>query len=123
MRTVVSTDNARRSKSPLSQAIKTDALVFVSGQLGGPPDGALASSIEEQTRLALENVKAILEEAGTSMQNVVKTLIFVTNIEDVSRVNQVYEEYFLSDPPARSAVAVAELAAGALVEIEAIALV
>jgi len=122
MRKVVSTDRARRSKSPLSQAIRTDTLVFISGQLGGPPDGGpLAATIEEQTRLALENMKAILEEAGSSMAGVIKTTVFVTNIDDVPRLNPVYREYFPTDPPARSAVAVTALGGGALVEIEAVA--
>lgn len=122
MREIVSTDRARRSKSPLSQAVKTETLVFLSGQLGGPADGGpLAATIEEQTRLALENIKAILEEAGSSMTSVVKTTVFVTNIDDVPHVNRVYEEYFSPDPPARSAVEVAALAGGALVEIEAVA--
>jgi 2-iminobutanoate/2-iminopropanoate deaminase len=122
MREIVSTDKARRSKSPLTQAVKTETLVFVSGQLGGPADGSpLAVTIEGQTRLALENMKAILEAAGSSLANVVKTTVFVTNIEAVPRVNRVYEEYFSPDPPARSAVAVAALAGGALVEIEAVA--
>lgn len=122
MRGIISTKMARRSKSPLSQAVTTDALVFVSGQLGGPADGGpLAGSVEEQTRLSLENIRAILEEAGCSMGDIVKTTVFVKNIEDVPRINPIYAEFFESDPPARSAVAVADLAGKAEVEIEAIA--
>jgi 2-iminobutanoate/2-iminopropanoate deaminase len=123
-RRVVSTSKAYKSKSPLSQAVATESLVFVSGQLGFPGDGGpMPTTVEDQTRFALENMKAVLEAAGCSLENVVKTTVFVTSIADVPKLNKIYAEYFSSGQPARSAVAVAALAGDALVEIEAIAVI
>lgn len=119
----ISTTNAPAAIGPYSQAIKVGELVFVSGQLPiDPATGAFAEGgIKELTRQSLTNMKAILEEAGTSMGNVVKTTVFLADMNDFSAMNEVYAEFFAAPFPARSAVAVKTLPKGALVEIECIA--
>ena len=119
----ISTTNAPAAIGPYSQAIKVGELVFVSGQLPiDPATGAFAEGgIKELTRQSLTNMKAILEEAGTSMANVVKTTVFLANMNDFAAMNEVYAEFFAAPFPARSAVAVKTLPKGALVEIECIA--
>ena len=119
----ISTTNAPAAIGPYSQAIKVGELVFVSGQLPiDPATGAFAEGgIKELTRQSLTNMKAILEEAGTSMANVVKTTVFLADINDFAAMNEVYAEFFAAPFPARSAVAVKTLPKGALVEIECIA--
>ena len=120
----ISTTNAPAAIGPYSQAIKVGELVFVSGQLPiDPATGAFAEGgIKELTRQSLTNMKAILEEAGTSMANVVKTTVFLADMNDFAAMNEVYAEFFAAPFPARSAVAVKTLPKGALVEIEVIAL-
>lgn len=119
----ISTTNAPAVIGPYSQAIKVGELVFVSGQLPiDPATGAFAEGgIKELTRQSLTNMKAILEEAGTSMANVVKTTVFLADMNDFAAMNEVYAEFFAAPFPARSAVAVKTLPKGALVEIECIA--
>ena len=119
----ISTTNAPAAIGPYSQAIKVGELVFVSGQLPiDPATGAFAAGgIKELTRQSLTNMKAILEEAGTSMANVVKTTVFLADMNDFAAMNEVYAEFFAAPFPARSAVAVKTLPKGALVEIECIA--
>ena len=119
----ISTTNAPAAIGPYSQAIKVGGLVFVSGQLPiDPATGAFAEGgIKELTRQSLTNMKAILEEAGTSMANVVKTTVFLADMNDFAAMNEVYAEFFAAPFPARSAVAVKTLPKGALVEIECIA--
>lgn len=119
----ISTTNAPAAIGPYSQAISVGGLVFVSGQLPiDPATGAFAEGgIKELTRQSLTNMKAILEEAGTSMANVVKTTVFLANMNDFAAMNEVYAEFFAAPFPARSAVAVKTLPKGALVEIECIA--
>ena len=119
----ISTTNAPAAIGPYSQAIKVGELVFVSGQLPiDPATGAFAEGgIKELTRQSLTNMKAILEEAGTSMANVVKTTVFLADMNDFVAMNEVYAEFFAAPFPARSAVAVKTLPKGALVEIECIA--
>ena len=119
----ISTTNAPAAIGPYSQAIKVGELVFVSGQLPiAPATGAFAEGgIKELTRQSLTNMKAILEEAGTSMANVVKTTVFLADMNDFTAMNEVYAEFFAAPFPARSAVAVKTLPKGALVEIECIA--
>lgn len=119
----ISTTNAPAAIGPYSQAIKVGELVFVSGQLPiDPATGAFAEGgIKELTRQSLTNMKAILEEAGTSMANVVKTTVFLADMNDFAATNEVYAEFFAAPFPARSAVAVKTLPKGALVEIECIA--
>ena len=119
----ISTTKAPAAIGPYSQAIKVGELVFVSGQLPiDPATGAFAEGgIKELTRQSLTNMKAILEEAGTSMANVVKTTVFLADMNDFTAMNEVYAEFFAAPFPARSAVAVKTLPKGALVEIECIA--
>ena len=119
----ISTTNAPAAIGPYSQAIKVGELVFVSGQLPiDPATGAFAEAgINALTRQSLTNMKAILKEAGTSMANVVKTTVFLADMNDFAAMNEVYAEFFAAPFPARSAVAVKTLPKGALVEIECIA--
>ena len=118
---VIDTDRAAKSSSPLSQAIKVGKHIYISGQLGkNPSTGELSSSIEEQTNNALLNLKAIIEEAGGDLENIVKTTIFLANLDNVSIVNKIYKEFFPNIKPARSCIEVSRLAGGALIEIEAI---
>lgn len=109
---------------PYCHAVKADGLVFVSGQLALASDGSgpIRGSIEEQTRRAIENLEVILEAAGSSLAQVVKTTIFVDDMENFGAVNEVYAEYFGGVLPARSCVEAARLPLGMQVEIEAIAL-
>lgn len=123
-KTVISTQGASGAIGPYSQAIKVGNLVFTSGQLPiNPSTGVLVEDIKESTKTSLENVKAILEEAGTSMDKVVKTLVFLKDMNDFAAVNEVYATYFKENPPARSCVEVSRLPKDARVEIEVIALV
>lgn len=120
---VISTNNAPAAIGPYSQAIKYGNLVFTSGQIPiNPQTGELISNdVKLAARQSLENVKAILEAAGTSMDKVIKTVIFLKDINDFAAVNEVYGEYFKEKMPARSTVQVGKLPKDALVEIEAIA--
>ncbi|MBQ7662869.1 MAG: RidA family protein [Prevotella sp.] len=123
MKKVISTTKAPSAIGPYSQAIQVGNLVYTSGQLpidpstGSFPDGG----IKEQTRQSLLNIQSILQEAGLTMDNVVKTLVFLADMNDFVEMNSVYFEFFKAPFPARSAVAVKTLPKGALVEIEAVA--
>lgn len=115
----IHTNRAPEAIGPYSQAVAAHSFVFCSGQLGiHPESGSLAEGIDNQTRQALANMKAVLEAAGSSLERVVKTTIFLKNIENFSAVNKVYGEFFRSHRPARSTVEVSNLPKGALVEIE-----
>ena len=109
--------------APYNQAIKAGGLVFVSGQLGlRPSDSGIAlATIEEQTRQVMENLKAILKEAGSGLEQLVKTTVYLTDLADFAGMNSVYAEYVGAVPPARATIQVAALPSGALGEIEAIA--
>jgi 2-iminobutanoate/2-iminopropanoate deaminase len=121
-RTVVSTKKAPGAIGPYSQAIKVGEFVFTSGQLPMDPEsGELINDIKKATARSLDSVKAILEEAGSSMENIIKTTIFVKDLDDFAAVNEVYGTYFGDEPPARSCVQVAKIPKEAKVEIEAIA--
>ncbi|HEY6961617.1 MAG TPA: Rid family detoxifying hydrolase [Gaiellaceae bacterium] len=111
--------------APYSQAIKANGLVFVSGQLSlRPGEKELsAGEIGAQTEQVFANLRAILEEAGSSLENLVKTTVFLQNLDDFAAMNEVYAKHVGASPPARSTVEVAKLPSGALVEIEAIALI
>jgi 2-iminobutanoate/2-iminopropanoate deaminase len=124
-RQVIQTDHALAAVGPYSQAIKTDALVFTAGQIGlNPATGKLVDGgIEAETQQVLNNLKAVLEAAGTNFERVVKTTIFLTNMGEFATVNGIYGQFFGQAPPARSTVQVAGLPLGARVEIEAVALV
>lgn len=120
----VNTEKAPAAIGPYAQGIEVGNLVFTSGQLPlDPASGSFPEGIAEQTRQSLTNVKAILEAAGTSMEKVVKTTVFLNDMNDFGAMNEVYAEFFPEDKvPARSAVEVARLPKDALVEIEVIAL-
>ena len=111
--------------APYSQAIKVNGFVFVSGQLSlRPGDKELsAGEIGPQTEQVFANLRAILEEAGSSLEHLVKTTVFLQSLDDFARMNEVYSKYVGDTPPARSTVEVAKLPSGALVKIEAVALV
>ena len=124
MKQILSTEHAPKAIGPYAQGVDTGNLLFLSGQI--PIDPAVgeitAVSIEDQTRQALENVKAILESGGCTMEHVVKTTVYLKDIADFARMNAVYQEYFPQGSyPARSAVQVAALPKDAGVEIEVIA--
>jgi 2-iminobutanoate/2-iminopropanoate deaminase len=123
MKKVISTTKAPAAIGPYSQAIQVGHLVYTSGQIPiDPATGAFAEGgIKEQTRQSLLNVKAVLEEAGLTMGDVVKTTVFMADMNDFADMNAVYAEFFTEPYPARSAVAVKSLPKGALVEIEVIA--
>jgi 2-iminobutanoate/2-iminopropanoate deaminase len=125
-RDVIVTEGAPKpfGGAPYNQAIRAAGLVFCAGQVGlDPAEGTLVDGgVEAQARRAMDNLSAVLEAAGSSIGRIVKTTIFVADLGDFAAVNAVYGSYFTSDPPARSTVQVAGLPAGALVEIEAIAL-
>jgi 2-iminobutanoate/2-iminopropanoate deaminase len=122
-RKVISTSQAPAAIGPYSQAIKAGKFLFASGQLGlDPASGNLVEGIEAQTRQALANLQAVLAEAGSSVENVVKTTIFLADLGHFATVNSLYAQVFQHEPPARSTVQVAALPKGALVEIEFIAL-
>ncbi len=122
---IVCTDQAPPAVGPYSQAIRVGKFVFTAGQLGLVPGTRefAGPDVESQTRQALENIRAILEAAGSSLRHVVKTTIFLQDLGEFARVNAVYGEYFPEEPPARSTVQVAALPLGARVEIEAVAVV
>jgi 2-iminobutanoate/2-iminopropanoate deaminase len=108
--------------APYSQAISAGGFVFVSGQLGlKPGDTAISGGIGEQTEQVLANLKAILEEAGSGLDRLVKTTVFLQHLDDFQAMNEVYAKHVGKQPPARATVEVAKLPSGALVEIEAVA--
>lgn len=118
----ISTKNAPAAIGPYSQAIETGGMIFASGQLPIDPNtGAFPEGgIKEQTRQSILNAKAILEEAGCSLSNVVKTTVLLSDIADFAAMNEVYASFFSEPFPARSAFAVRDLPKGALIEIEMI---
>ena len=118
----ISTDKAPAAIGPYSQAMVINNMVFTSGQIPvDPATGDIPEGIEAQTNQALTNVKNLLEATGTSIDNVVKTTVFIQNMSDFSVVNEIYQGYFSEPYPARSCVEVAKLPKGVLVEVEAIA--
>lgn len=125
MKQEVKTERAPQAIGPYSQAILAQGFIFVSGQIHlNPKTGEMVSgSIKEQTKQVLENIKAILEAAGSSLDNVVKTTVFLQDMNDFASMNEVYATYFRPPYPARSTVQVARLPRDARIEIEAIALV
>ena len=123
MRQVVSTDGAPKAIGPYSQGIDSGSLVFVSGQIPiDPATGQFVSGgIAEQTERALKNVEAVLAKAGLTPAHVVRTTVFLIDLNEFAAMNEVYARHFPKDPPARSTVQVAALPKGARVEIDAIA--
>ncbi len=120
---VIHTENAPKAIGPYSQAIEAGSMVFASGQI--PIDPATGNFVEggikEQTRMSLTNAQNILREAGTDLAHVVKTTVFLSDMDNFAAMNEVYAEFFSQPFPARSAVAVKTLPKGALVEVECIA--
>src|SRR3989338_885887 len=119
---VIKTDKAPKAIGPYEQALKLDGWVFTSGQIPlDPQTGAMVEGgIGAQTRQVLENLRVVLEAAGTSMSRVVKTTVYMTNLGDFQKMNEIYGEYFPQDKPVRSTVGVASLPRGASVEIDVI---
>jgi 2-iminobutanoate/2-iminopropanoate deaminase len=121
-KTTIQTEKAPKAIGPYSVATTTDELVFTSGQLGIIPEtGNLADGIEAQTRQALKNVEAVLAAAGSCLDCVLKTTVFLKSMGDFAVMNAIYAEFFKSNYPARSAIEAAALPKGGLVEIETIA--
>ncbi len=119
---VINTNNAPGAIGPYSQGIIVGDFVYTSGQIPiNPATGVMETDIKVATKQSMENVKAILEAAGTSLENVVKTSIFLKDLNDFAVVNEIYGTYFSENPPARSCVQVAKLPKDAVIEIEAIA--
>jgi 2-iminobutanoate/2-iminopropanoate deaminase len=123
MRDVVLTDRGPKPIGPYSQAVRVNGFLFVSGQVAlDPKTGEMSTGdVREQTERALENVKGIVEAAGSKMPHVIKTTVFLKNMSDFAAMNEVYARYFTMAPPARSTVEVARLPKDALVEIEVVA--
>ena len=121
---IIQTNQAPAAIGPYSQANASDSLLFTAGQLPlSPVDGNIVSkSIEEQTHQVLDNLKAVVEAGGSSLEKVVKTTVFLTDLNNFKTVNDVYAKYFGESLPARSTIQVAALPLNSLVEIEAIAL-
>lgn len=122
MKRIISTPDAPEAVGAYSQATTNGSIMFTAGQIPMTPDGELLDDepIDVQTRQALENVQAIVEEEGATMQDVLKATVFLDDIDDFESMNDAYAEYFVDNPPARSAVEVANLPKGVGVEIEAI---
>jgi len=125
MREIVLTDRGPKPIGPYSQAIKVNGLLFVSGQVSIDPktNEFVSGDITQQTERALENVKGIVEAAGGKLSHVIKTTVFLKNMNEFAAMNAVYARYFPSAPPARSTVEVARLPKDALIEMEVIATV
>jgi 2-iminobutanoate/2-iminopropanoate deaminase len=121
---VIFTEAAPAAIGPYSQAIAANGFVFVSGQIPVDPiTGLLAPpEVTEQAKRVLENLKAVLEAAGSSLEKVVKTTIYITDMNNFALVNEVYSQFFVNDPPARATVQISRLPKDVLVEIDAIAL-
>jgi len=122
MKQVLNTENAPKALGPYSQGIKAGCLIFLSGQLGLDPNtnDFVAGGVVEQTKQALSNLKHVIESADSCLDNVVKTTVFLKDMNDFQAMNTVYGEFFKTEPPARSTVQVAALPKGGLIEIEAI---
>ena len=123
-RDIIRTDKAPAAVGPYSQAVRVASFVFTAGQIGiDPATGTLVDGLVAQTRQVMTNLQAVLEAAGTGLEHVVKTTIYLTDMKEFRTVNAIYGEYFQGNPPARSTVEVAGLPLGALVEIEAVAII
>ena len=123
MKNIISTNNAPAAIGPYSQAVEVNGMVFTSGQIPvNPATGEIPEGIEAQAVQVMVNVKNLLEAAGTSMENVIKTTVFIKDMNDFGTINGIYSKYFEKDCPARSCVEVARLPKDVLMEMEAIAL-
>ncbi len=124
-RTIISTDKSPAAIGPYSQAVQVGNLVFTSGQIPLVPESMelVGQDIQAQTKQCMENLKAILEQAGTSLDNCIKLTLFIKDMDQFGAINEVYGSYFGDNPPARSCVEVARLPKDVNIEIEAIALI
>lgn len=122
LKTIITTTQAPTAIGPYSQAVKAGHLLFISGQIPMDPEKGLLveGSIKEQTHQVMQNIRAICEEAGASLGDVVKTTIYLTDLTQFKAVNEAYAEYFPEHPPARATVGVASLPLNAPIEIDAI---
>ena len=122
---IVNCKSAAPARGPYSHAVKVGNLLFISGRTPSnlKTGELLDTDVKDATKLAIENLKLILEDAGSSLKNVVKTTVFIRDMADFEEVNKVYSEYFKEDPPARSCVEIGKLPRNAAVEIEAIAMI
>ena len=120
---VVKSENAPEAIGPYSQAVKSNGFIFCSGQVPFDPKTMelISGTVTEETQRCMENLSAVLQAAGSSVDEIVKTTIYVTNMNDFAEVNEAYGAFFTSDPPARATVGVAALPKGARVEIECVA--
>ena len=116
---IIQTNSAPAAVGPYSQAVETDNFVFASGQIALNPE--MAEGIEAQAHQALKNAQAVIAASGAKWENVIKTTVFITNINDFGKVNEIYATYFKPPYPARSCVEVSKLPKGALIEVEVIA--
>jgi len=125
MRDIVNTDRGPKPIGPYSQGVKVNGFLYLSGQVALDPktNEMLAGDIRQQTERVLENIKGIIEAAGSNLHHVVKTTVFLKDMNEFPQMNEVYGRYFTSAPPARSTVQVARLPKDALVEIEVIAVI
>jgi 2-iminobutanoate/2-iminopropanoate deaminase len=123
MKDIVLSDKGPKPIGPYSQAVKSNGFLFASGQVALDPrnNELIGGDIRQQTERAMENIKAVVEAAGSNLHHVVKTTVFLKDMNDFAAMNEVYGKYFTAAPPARSTVQVARLPKDALVEIEAIA--
>lgn len=122
MKKVINTENAPKAIGPYSQAIEANGMIFISGQIPvNPATGTVPEGITEQTEQVMQNIKAILQEAGLGFENVVKSTCLLSDMANFKAMNEVYGKYYSVNPPARAAFAVRELPLGVLVEIESIA--
>ncbi|GAB6162939.1 RidA family protein [Desulfothermus naphthae] len=123
MKRIVKTNKAPQAIGPYSQGVIAGNFLFISGQIAIDPDKneMIAGTIEEQAEQVLKNIGAILNEAGLTYDNVVKTTVYLTDLNDFGKMNEVYSRFFKNNPPARAAIQVSKLPKGAKIEIEAIA--
>lgn len=118
----IQTEKAPAAIGPYSQGIDLGSMIFTSGQIPVAPDGSISEDISEQTRQALKNLRAVLKAGGSSLDKVVKTTVFITDMAQFGAINAVYAEFFAEPYPARSCVQVAALPKGVSIEIEAVAI-